>query len=173
MATESDFLKALAFTLKAEGGWNPNDAGGGSFRGVRQDTYNKWRTSKGRPPQSVRLATDAEVTDLYREWYWDASGAPGLDMPLAQIHFDTAVNMSVEQANKILRRTGRNAAAYLKDRADVYRQIAAVNPAKAGYLAGWLKRLDQLRGATVGTTMGLVVVALVGWWLVSRAARSA
>ena len=59
----SVFDKALAFTLKWEGGYsnNPNDPGGATMKGVIQKTYDDYRKSKGLPLQGVKAISDSEV----------------------------------------------------------------------------------------------------------------
>jgi len=92
------FDKALAFTLKWEGGYvnNPNDYGGATNKGVTQNTYDSWRESKGFKAQSVKNITDSEVKDIYYNNYWLASKCDRMIDSLAIVMFDTSVNFGVK-----------------------------------------------------------------------------
>lgn len=170
MLTEKEFQSALAIVLGHEGGFvdNPKDPGGATNFGVTQKTLAAWR---GVPVDQadVRTITPAEVQAIYRQHYWLASGAPALPYPLAVAHFDTAVNMGVAEAGKILARSGVDVATYLANRKAVYQQIVAARPESATFLAGWLKRVDQLAQqikpvVAFGALALLVLGALYWWW---------
>lgn len=166
---EDAFNRAIAFTLKAEGGLadNSNDPGGLTDLGVTQPPYDEYRHLQGVPPQSVRYITKNEAVDLYRLLYWNRSGSPQMPQALAIAHFDTAVNSGTGGAVMILQRCigstvdgafGPNTLAGLQQSLtnsreqavlDAYlqrREQAYRNDVNAQYfLQGWLNRLSALR----------------------------
>lgn len=101
------FELALNFTLKAEGGYvnDPDDPGGATNKGIIQSEYNKYRTSKKLPLISVKEITDDEVKEIYYNDYWIKAKCNLMPNRLAVAHFDTAVNVGVNQANKFLQRS--------------------------------------------------------------------
>lgn len=89
----SSFPKALAFTLKEEGGNvdDPQDPGGRTSRGITQRTYDAYRRHRGLAVQDVYHAAQVEVEDIYHMSYWEpyADRWPaGVDLS----YFDWAVN---------------------------------------------------------------------------------
>jgi lysozyme family protein len=98
--TMDPFAKALAFSLQFEGGYcnHPADPGGATMRGVTQRTYDGYRRSRSRPVSDVRQISPEEVSDCYRRLYWEPSGCPALDPPLATAMLDTAINFGVHGA---------------------------------------------------------------------------
>lgn len=158
---------ALAFTLREEGSYvdDPRDGGGATNRGVTQRVYDAWRSQKGFAPRSVRLIGDDEVRRIYQERYWDAGHCGELGAALGIIHFDWCVNHGIRGATATLqaavgtgadgdwgpqtaaavRRADASAGArYEELRRAWYRQRVAERPDQAGFLAGWLGRVDRL-----------------------------
>ena len=90
----TDFDRALARVLVYEGGKvdNPKDPGGRTNKGVTQATYNAYRRKGATPAQDVYLIDDNEVSDIYRNAYWNVIQGdklpPGLDFAV----FDGGVN---------------------------------------------------------------------------------
>jgi hypothetical protein len=158
----ADFTKALAFNLRWEGEYSnhPSDPGGATNKGITQNTYNAYRSSKGLSTQDVRGITDGEVRDIYYTNYWIASGSNQLTSRLAMVHFDTAVNMGTT-ASRLLQQARQSANGdemsvvrrYLDLREAEYRAIVASKPSMGVFLNGWLNRLNSLR-AEVGATGG-------------------
>lgn len=91
------FKEALVFTLKWEGGISnhPKDTGGLTNMGILQTEYTAWLAEKGRPNKSVRDITRQEMEQIYTEYYWKPIRAQYVTDPLAQVLFDTAVNLGV------------------------------------------------------------------------------
>ncbi len=162
------FKTALEFTLKWEAGvGHPNDLAGVVNRGISQRSYDTYRQRKGKPLQSVLKISDAEVETLYYEDYWLASKADLMCLPLAVVHFDTAVNFSVRSSIKFLqealgglavdgkfgsqtaaalhkKNTLETAKRYCQDRRDYRYQRVKENPTQQQFLKGWLRRDDDL-----------------------------
>lgn len=167
------FESALAFTLRWEGGYvdDPDDHGGATNEGVTQSTYNAYRTAQGLAPQSVRLLTADERDDIYETRYWDAAGCPDLPEPIATALFDTAVNLGVTRAVKLLQGVvgvradgvfgpltlgatqkqplAVTAQQLLAARWNFYRAVSWSDPTQQKFLKGWGQRVADL-ARTVG-----------------------
>lgn len=168
-----EYELGLKFVLDAEGGYtnDPDDPGGPTNLGIIQTEYNLYRKEKGLPQQSVRYITQAEAADIYYNKYWLSCHANGLGDGLNVVQFDTAVNMGVGTAIKILCRTLRipeatqftpalsaavhkldgDAAAttktingYLAARKRWYIAIVLRRPASHKFLKGWFNRIAAL-----------------------------
>ena len=70
---------ALSIILSLEGGCvnHPDDPGGATCYGITQTVYDAWRRDRGLEPRPVTMIEDAEVEAIYRERYWEPSGAEG------------------------------------------------------------------------------------------------
>ena len=145
VSNSSDFNKMLGFVLRMEGGYanNPYDRGGATNKGITHKTYDSYRKSKGLPTQSVRNISDAEVRDIYYRNYYLASGADKIkDRRLALVLFDTAVNMGVSAAKKLLNESGGDYNRFNQLRRSRYQRIASKGGQKR-FLKGWLNRTNQ------------------------------
>ena len=172
------FAQSLPFVLRWEGGFvdDPDDPGGRTNKGVTQAVYKAWRAGEGLAPRDVAQIEDAEVAAIYERDYWRRAGAGTLPRKLDLVQFDTAVNMGVGRAVRILQTTlgctadgafGPQTAAAVKDcepmaatrrycdvREGIYRSIVANRPVMAKFLRGWLNRLNDLRQEALGTRRG-------------------
>lgn len=168
MAT-SNFLPSLQFILRWEGGFvdNPNDPGGRTNRGVTQKVFNAWLASMGKPQRDVKTITDAEVNSIYQKQYWLPPRCDVLQEKLDLVQFDTAVNMGVNRAVRILQTAlacssdgnfgpgtlkaaqscdaSDTTAAYCQQRENIYLGLIQKNPKLAVFKKGWLNRLNALR----------------------------
>lgn len=138
------FLKALVFTLKWEGGYSnhPNDSGGATNKGITQRTYNQYRKAKKLPIQSVRKLTDNEMNYIYYTSYYLPSTAFQLKPKLAVVVFDTAVHSGVGRAKDLLNHT-TEANKYIDLREDFLRRISRGK--NKVFLKGWINRMNDLR----------------------------
>lgn len=148
------FRQALGFVRQAEGGYanNPADKGGATNLGITQGTYNSWRKSNKLPTKDVKNITEGEATAIYKKNYWDASGAGKLaktNPALAQVHFDTAVNMGVGRASQLLKASGQDPNKYLAIRQQKYNEFAQ-NPSQKQFLEGWTNRNENLKKSIAG-----------------------
>ena len=142
---DAAFDKMLEFVLQAEGGYVANDAGEAGNRGVRQSTYDTYRKSKGLAVRDVKELTLEETKEIYHKMYYVASGADKIEDPILAFQvFDTAVNMGVGAAKKLLSQCGGDADKFKELRLKRYENIAANNPSKAIYLKGWKNRVNNL-----------------------------
>jgi lysozyme family protein len=139
--------KALAFTLKWEGGYSnhPSDGGGETMRGVTKAVYDAYRTKKGLTIQSVKLLSDSELYDIYKNQYWTAAGCDKItNVRLAASVFDMAVNSGVARAKKYLALTS-DYKKFNDNRSAYFEKIAKVNPKLQVFLKGWNNRINDLR----------------------------
>ncbi len=167
---DANYANALAFVLRWEGGFanNPYDSGGRTMKGVTQRVYDAWRASQGEPASDVARISDAEVSAIYSQNYWRNTACGDLQGHLDLAQFDTAVNMGVNRAAKILQQAVGVAAdgsigpatlqacaacsppdavaRYCSIREALYRRFAQA-PGQDRFLAGWLNRLNDLRAA--------------------------
>lgn len=109
----NDFLTAFRLTNANEGGYSadPNDAGGETYQGISRRYFPNW---EGWPTvdlykplhQGAMIkddSLDSMVEGFYRENFWNKVGGDNLDnQDLANQCYDTAVNMGVGEALKLL-----------------------------------------------------------------------
>lgn len=167
--SNASFDASLPFVLRWEGGFvnHPADPGGATNRGITQKVYEGWRRDQGLAERSVRELEDAEMRAIYRGNYWQPPRCEDLGAPLDLIQFDTAVNMGVGRAVRLLQQAvgaetdgrfgpgtlqcvvncepGEVLVDYCQAREDFYRQLVARKPDMAVFLKGWLNRLNALR----------------------------
>ena len=90
-----NFAKALAFTLRWEGGYSndPDDPGGETYKGL---------TVRDEPQYAEKIhnqtLTDEEAGECYLAKYWIPAGCDELPYPLDCVVFDCAVNMGSVRA---------------------------------------------------------------------------
>lgn len=104
--TATNFPESLKHVLKHEGGYvnHPRDPGGATNKGVTQGTYNAYRRRKGRSRQSVKRITQLEISEIYKQQYWDRVRGDDLPSGVDNCVFDYAVNSGVGRASKELQR---------------------------------------------------------------------
>jgi len=92
--------------LVHEGGYvnHPKDPGGATNMGVIQRTYDGWRIRNGKPTQSVRNITKAEVIAIYKDQYWDKVWGDRLPAGLDYTLYDFAINSGPTRAIKFIQR---------------------------------------------------------------------
>ncbi|MDZ4841001.1 MAG: TIGR02594 family protein [Hyphomicrobium aestuarii] len=104
------FASALDHVLSQEGGYtdDPLDPGGPTNRGLTLVDITRHRgialTADNRDQLIADLGaiTDAELTAIYRQYYWRPAACDALPPWLALFHFDTAVNMGIGTAIRML-----------------------------------------------------------------------
>lgn len=104
--TVKQFEAVLPLVLAHEGGYvnNAADPGGPTNKGITQKVYDAYRTTKGLTIQSVKLITNDEVADIYKQRYWDLADCNALPKGLDYAVFDYSVNSGVGKAVKDLQR---------------------------------------------------------------------
>ncbi|XHX80899.1 MAG: glycosyl hydrolase 108 family protein [Stenomitos frigidus ULC029] len=124
------------------------DGGGLTCRGVTNATYQSWLKSKGKPSVPVSNITEAEAREIYRNMYWEPSGAGKLPLKLAMIAFDVAVNSPMHRVPEIIGKPQTDVDAWAKaalDRREVYYKEVAGKGDQQKFVAGWLNRNNDLR----------------------------
>ena len=98
--TKSNFEPSLALVLAHEGGFvdHPKDPGGPTNKGVTQRVYDGYRTANKLATRSVKVISDKEVGEIYRQQYWGAIRGDELPQGLDYAVFDFAVNSGVTRA---------------------------------------------------------------------------
>ena len=92
----ADFNKAVAKTLIYEGGYvfDKNDRGGETNFGISKRAY---------PDVDIKTLTVADAKEIYKRDYWDRLRADEIkSQAVASELFDTAVNMGVRTASKLI-----------------------------------------------------------------------
>jgi len=169
--TSDGFEGALTFVLIWEGGLSndPDDPGGRTFRGVTQREYDRWRSAHDEPLRDVADLADGELQEIYWGGYWLPSGCATLPSLIDLLEFDTAVNMGVVRAIRMLQAEvgvavdgvlgpltlqALSAAdpqvlmiGYCERRQQYYQALVQRLPDLSKYLQGWLNRLNALRVA--------------------------
>jgi len=132
------FDDALARTLQFEGGYTV-DTGGPTMMGI---------SSRANPDVDLdRVSRDPQYkANIYRERYWNPIGADAMDPRMAPIAFDTAVNLGVGGARRLLDQAGGDPEKLLALRQQHYDNLIARDPEKYGaYQRGWENRVNALR----------------------------
>jgi lysozyme family protein len=101
---KENYQSALNHVLQSEGLWsdNPADPGGATMKGITLATY---RSVKGNPhisKEDLRNISDQEVSDIYKQNYWDKIKGDDLPSGVDYAVFDASVNMGVGRALKLI-----------------------------------------------------------------------
>lgn len=145
-ATATSFDDSMKFVFGQEGGYVADDAGKGPSKFGINATAN--------PGVDIANLTREGAKNIYRQKYWDAIGADKLPENVRLIAFDTAVNMGVTAAKKLLAESGGDPQKMIDLRRQHYAGLIARDPEKYGqYKVGWEARLVALEGG-VGRTGG-------------------
>jgi hypothetical protein len=135
------FQTAVNLVLTKEGGYNDKD-------GHSNSPVNFGINQKANPDIDVKNLTRDQAVEIYRQRYWNPIGGDNLSPSVATFAMDTAVNMGVDAAKKLIA-TGADVSTMAEMRKQMYRDIAAANPAQEKYLKGWLARVDAVTDEAV------------------------
>lgn len=162
----ADFLKALPFALRHEGGFSdhPADKGGRTNLGVTQATLDMFRRRDASLPLDVADLTQEQAAQIYRAGYWFFDGVA--NQAVATKLLDMAVNLGPVRAVMLCQRAlggavqmdGRwgpkteaavNACPDLLDRLCLeqetfYRRIVERDTSQAIFLKGWTRRAREV-----------------------------
>ncbi len=150
----SYFNEIFDHLLEWEGGYvnDPNDPGGETKFGISKNAY---------PELDIKELTKEKAKKIYYRDYWEGSHAHELQKGLDLLHFDTAVNMGVDKAVRLLQRAGgttedgifgpktKEAAENVDigdlalQRALEYMAIVGDDESLAKYAGGWKNRLSD------------------------------
>ena len=137
---------------------DPDDNGGETKFGIAQNAN---------PDICVRTLTLAQAQKLYFDRYWLAAKCDKIPSPLSMLQFDTAVNMGVGAAAKLLQTAlgvvvdgnigpktlaavqtmnlSQLCTKYLDLKQARYDAIVKANPTQAKFAKGWKARNDDMR----------------------------
>lgn len=93
-----NFLKALEFVLRREGGFvdNPLDRGGPTNKGITLKTFTRWRVEvcyREKPTvEDLKNIDSQEIKEIYFYFYWKAYNLDVFEFPLSLVLFDQIVN---------------------------------------------------------------------------------
>ncbi|OED44056.1 hypothetical protein ACH42_08425 [Endozoicomonas sp. (ex Bugula neritina AB1)] len=156
----SSFEIAIAFVLGEEGGFvdDPADNGGATKYGISQRSY---------PDLNIQSLTIEQVKTIYHDDYWQKCRCGELPAAVACVVMDTAVNMGIGRAIRLLQEALRVTvdgimgpktieAAYLNPplfylgdyfsyRARRYHTIVVRGQGSSRFIRGWFKRCFQLQ----------------------------
>ena len=99
-----NFAKALEFVLLHEGGFvsHPQDPGGATNKGVTIATFRAWRRNTKATIAQLKAITDAEVSEIYYDWYWMPVRGDALPNGVDVMAFDKSVNAGPARAARHL-----------------------------------------------------------------------
>lgn len=98
------YTKALHFVLDVEGGTSndPDDPGGLTSRGITKATAERAYQKGIAGTADPRRLDQAEIANIYKQFYWYAVSAPSIPEPVDLILFDCAVNCGVNTSIELL-----------------------------------------------------------------------
>lgn len=160
-----NFDTALRLVLIDEGGNSDDkrDHGGRTSRGITQREYDHWCSLKGKPTGDVWDATDADITTIYREQYWNPY-CDSLPTGIDYLFFDISVNAGRTQAvrqfqkalgvsvdgmigvitkNAIQQQANEDTEGLIKRISDARRAFYRALKQYPIYGKGWLNRVDH------------------------------
>ena len=99
-----NFDTSLSHVLKSEGLWsdNPKDPGGATMKGITLAVYREWKRNPHITKEELRVIPDEDVYNLYKQNYWDKVHGDDLPAGVDYAVFDSAVNMGVGRAAKLI-----------------------------------------------------------------------
>jgi len=101
---KDNYQTALTNVLKSEGLWsdNPADPGGATMKGITLVVYRNWKRNPHLTKDDLKNISDQDVYDLYKQLYWDKVHGDDLPAGIDYAVFDSAVNMGVGRASKLI-----------------------------------------------------------------------
>jgi lysozyme family protein len=101
---KENYQSSLNHVLQSEGLWsdNPADPGGATMKGITLTTYRSWKGNPHITKDELKAIPDQDVHDLYKQNYWDKIKGDDLPSGVDYAVFDSAVNMGVGRAAKLI-----------------------------------------------------------------------
>jgi hypothetical protein len=101
-APATGFDAIFPWVLEAEGGWtdDPKDPGGPTMYGI--DTRDDEAAWKALGVTDLRKLTIDQAKTIYKSKYWDTAQCGTMPTPVAETHFNYAVNVGASQSVKFL-----------------------------------------------------------------------
>jgi hypothetical protein len=130
-----DFNSAAKRTIAFEGGASPNPGENEKY-GINQAAH---------PELDVQKLNEDQAVQTLRP-YWDAVGADKMSPDMANVAFDTAVNLGIGAAKPLIAQANGDPNKLLDLRQSYYDNLADKNPDKYGqFHQGWTNRVNALR----------------------------
>ncbi|TPN44473.1 hypothetical protein FJ981_28160 [Mesorhizobium sp. B1-1-4] len=176
---DRNFARALALVLKSEGGWsdNPKDPGGATMKGVTLANFRRY-VQPNATKDDLRHINDAQISTVYRRFYWDAVAGAELPDGVDYAVFDFAVNSGPGRAAKYLQavagvaqdgRIGPDTLAAVRDKpADVVVDTLCDNrmaflkrlPTWGEFGKGWTSRVVSVRSQALSMSKAPAPIVL-------------
>lgn len=142
----NNFKRCMGFTIPWETGGDKN----GGYTNDPDDPggETKWGISKAAHPNvDIKNLTYEQACEIYAEEYWRPSGSHLLPYPECAATFDTGVNVGPDRARAWIDwgQPSFDSNAYLNKRVAFYIDRVQKKPAKRKYLAGWMRRVGDLK----------------------------
>lgn len=179
-----EFERALTRVLVHEGGYvnHPSDPGGETNKGITKRVYDTYRERIGKPAQSVRNISQAEIAAIYKSAYWDLAKCDQLPVGVSYVVFDGAVNSGVSQSIKWLQRAlgvvavdgviGNATLAAVRNYGNMDRLVDAICDRRLAFMKalrtwktfgrGWASRVASVRATGKAWAAGTVDVQPLG-----------
>jgi len=155
MKLPNDFLGCVSLVFKDEGGYvnDPSDRGGETKFGISKRAY---------PDENIKELTYERARELYKRDYWDTAHCDQVPDEIKYIHFDSAINMGVRMAVKLLQRSGgivddgmwgkdtlaasKNVTLdrYASERILQYEDLVKQRPMNEKFIKGWKNRVNRI-----------------------------
>lgn len=153
---KGDFSNTAEFIFKHEGGYSSNDGNGPVNFGINEHAN---------PDIDVKKLTKEGAKAIYKQRYWDAINGDQLPDGVALMTMDTAVNMGVPFAKKILTASGGDIEKMAQMRREKYASLVQDNPRRYGkYAKQWETRLTDAQekaSAMGGSGIGTLDVSTI------------
>ena len=101
---KDNYQTALAHVLESEGGWSDDstDAGGATMKGVTFAVFKEFKRNPHLTKDDLRNISNQDIHDIYKQLYWDKIHGDDLPAGIDYAVFDSAVNMGVGRAAKLI-----------------------------------------------------------------------
>jgi len=149
------FIDSVSLLFRDEGGYvnDPSDSGGETNLGISSRSY---------PYEDIKNITYDRARAIYKKDYWDRAKCDILPLEIRYMHFDSAVNMGIRTAVKLLQRASgceddgifgkqtlkasENATLkrYSEERILYYKDIVDQRPRNKKFLRGWINRVQRI-----------------------------
>jgi lysozyme family protein len=137
------FEVAVRHVLNQEGGVSndPRDGGGLTNRGISSKFYQGLVKKYGYPNKPVTALSSAEITNIYKTWFWKPLARHHADNPALAIQlFDHSVNAGVTVASDLLNKGNNTPQMYRNARHTAYEN----DPNCATFCDGWHPRVERV-----------------------------
>lgn len=144
----NDFLKAMEFYFKWEGGWvnNLKDPGGETNFGITWSTLRKAIKANLVPPETtIKTLTKEQVVIIIKYFYWDFYNCGKYGLPMDVAVMDSYVQHQPQVVQKqLIDPSGGDWKKFLSLRKDFYTRLIIKDPSLKVFQKGWTNRMNDL-----------------------------